>query len=216
MRPEPEGLLLASTGPSPPPSVSAERVHHRAAAVLVLVDVIQPFDFEGSEALLEHAEPMSKALAKLKRRAKKAGLPVVYANDHFGGWTEDFSALVARSLEKGSPGREVVKRLKPDDDDYYVLKPKISAFYATPLETLAKHFGAEAVILTGVAGDICVFATALDAHMRDLRLVVPSDCTASQTAEGNRRALAYLRRVCDATTAPSTALDLDALGAGSD
>ena len=191
----------------------ADVVPHRAPAALVLVDVVQPFDFEGSEALLKHARPASEALAKLKRRAKAAGLPVVYANDHFGGWQEDFSTLVARCLEPGAPGRDVVERLKPEDDDYYVLKPKLSAFYAAPLEALLRAFGARTLVLTGFAGDICVFATALDAHMRELRLVVPSDCTASQSAEANRRALAYLRRVCDATTAPSTALDLEALAA---
>jgi nicotinamidase-related amidase len=186
----------------------------RAAAALVLVDVVQPFDFDGSEDLLEHARPASKALAKLKKRAKAAGLPVVYANDHFGGWREDFSTLVARCLKAGSPGRAVVKRLQPQEDDYYVLKPEKSAFYAAPLEVLLKHFGARTVVLTGFAGDICVFATALDAHMRGLRLVVPADCTASQSADANRRALAYLRRVCDADTAPSTALDLAVLAGG--
>src|SRR5690606_14782041 len=81
------------------PSMPDEQVRHRAPAALVLVDVVQSFDFEGSEALLDHAEPASKALAKLRRHARKAGLPVVYANDHFGGWTEDFSTLVARSLK---------------------------------------------------------------------------------------------------------------------
>ena len=194
--------------------MSAEQVHHRAPVALVLVDVVQPFDFEGSEALLEQAEAASKALARLRRRARKAGLPVVYANDHFGGWTEDFSTLVDRSLKPSSPGRAIVSRLKPASGDYYVLKPKLSAFFGTPLAVLLDHFGARTVVLGGFAGDICVFATALDAHMRDLRLVVPMDCTASQSEEANRRALAYLRRVCDATTAPSTALDLESLAAG--
>src|SRR5690606_7445598 len=125
--------------------------------------------------------------------------------------TEDFSTLVARSLKPSAPGHAIVKRLKPASDDYYVLKPKLSAFFGTPLAVLLDHFGARTVILGGFAGDLCVFATALDAHMRDLRLVVPMDCTASESEEANARALAYLRRACDATTAPSTALDLDAL-----
>src|SRR5690606_6844223 len=140
--------------PRPPPlPVSAEQVHHRAPVALVLVDVVQPFDFEGSEALLEQAEAASKALARLRRRARKAGLPVVYANDHFGGWTEDFSTLVDRSLKPSSPGRAIVSRLKPASGDYYVLKPKLSAFFGTPLAVLLDHFGARTVILGGFAGD---------------------------------------------------------------
>lgn len=183
----------------------------RAPAALVLIDVIQPFDFDGAAELLEHARPASERIAGLKARAKAAGLPVIYANDHFGGWNEDFSTLVEQCLAAGCPGRDIVARLAPDDDDFYVLKPMLSAFFAAPLEALLRDVGAETVILAGFAGDICVHATALDGHMRGFGLVIPSDCTASQSQDENERVLAYAHRVFGADVRPSEALDLDAL-----
>jgi nicotinamidase-related amidase len=56
---------------------------------------------------------------------------------------------------------------------------------ATPLTSL----GVETVILTGIAGNICVLFTANDAYLRDFAPVVPCDCMASKTDEENRHAL---------------------------
>jgi nicotinamidase-related amidase len=180
-------------------------------AALVLIDVIQPFDFEGSEKLLRHARSAATRIATLKGRAKQAGIPVIYANDHFGAWQEDFSTLVARCLKPSSPGHAIAERLKPEPDDYYVLKPHLSAFYAAPLEALLGFFDVQTLVLTGFAGDACVLATALGAHMRGLELFVPPDCTASQSTDVNRRVLALMRRVCKADTTDSETLDLSTL-----
>jgi nicotinamidase-related amidase len=59
--------------------------------VLLLIDVINDLDFPGSLALVRQAEPMATRLARLKRRAVHAGIPVVYVNDNFGQWRSDFS-----------------------------------------------------------------------------------------------------------------------------
>jgi nicotinamidase-related amidase len=92
-----------------------------------------------------------------------------------------------------------------------VLKPKHSAFFKTTLETLLEYLGTEHLVLTGITGDICVFLTAADAYMRDLRLHVPADCLASIDPAANDEALTYMRRVLGADTTPSTDLDLGAL-----
>ena len=112
-----------------------------SAAALLLVDVINPLDFPEADELLPFALPMADRLAALKRRAKKAGVPVVYANDNFGRWRSDQAAVVHRCLEPGCKGRPLAERLMPDDDDYFVLKPKHSAFYSTTLDTLLHYLG---------------------------------------------------------------------------
>jgi len=111
-------------------------------------------------------------------------------------------------------GEPVVRQLLPADDDYFVLKPKHSGFFQTPLDLLLAHLGATTLILTGFAGDICVLFTANDAYVRDFRLLVPADCTASQTAEANRRALALMEKVLRADPTPSAELDLESLASG--
>jgi nicotinamidase-related amidase len=115
---------------------------------------------------------------------------------------------VQHCLQDHIRGRGVVAKLAPEEDDYFVLKPKHSAFYQTNLEILLNYLGASTVILTGMAGDICVLFSANDAYMRDLRVIVPRDCTASEDAERNRQVLALMQRVLKADITPSTELDL--------
>lgn len=183
----------------------------RSPVALLLVDVINDLEFEGGERLLERALPMADALARLKRRAKDLGIPAIYVNDNFGRWQSDFRATVEHVLRDGCRGRPIVERLAPEDDDYFVLKPKHSGFFSTTLETLLEYLGAETVIVTGVAAHICVLFTASDAYMRDLRVLVPSDCVASADPEQERAALQLMASVLDADTTPSDRLDLESL-----
>ena len=126
----------------------------------------------------------------------------------------------ARLLPVGSrllSGRAVVLRqpvvelLRPDEDDYFVLKPKHSGFFSTALDTLLEYLGTKAVILAGIAANNCVLFTANDAYMRDLDLAVPSDCVASITEEETRYALDQMRKVLKADTRPSGELSFRAL-----
>jgi nicotinamidase-related amidase len=150
-------------------------------------------------------------LAALKRRARAAGVPVVYANDNFGRWRSDLSAVVGRCLEPGCKGRPLAERLRPEPDDYFVLKPKHSAFFSTTMDTLLRHLGTRVVVLGGFAADICVLFTANDAYLRDLRLVVPADGVASNEAADRDAALALMRRVLKAQTPPAGEIDFTAL-----
>jgi nicotinamidase-related amidase len=146
---------------------------------------------------------MADRLAALKQRAAAAGVPAIYANDNFGRWRSDFRAQVRHCLGDGCRGRHVAERLRPDEDDYFVLKPKHSAFYHTALELLLKHLGTKTLVVTGIAGNICVLFTASDAYLRDLRVVVPADCTASNTEAENRAALDLMAKLLKADVRPA-------------
>ncbi|MDP8924682.1 MAG: cysteine hydrolase [Chloroflexota bacterium] len=181
---------------------------------LILIDVINDFEFPGGDRLLEHAMPMARRLRELKQRVKAAGIPVVYVNDNFGKWQSDQGKLLAHALEDDVRGRPFVEQLVPDEDDYFVLKPKHSGFYSTTLDTLLAYLKVRTVILTGLAGNNCVLFTASDAFLRDLHIVVPSDCVASIDQEDNAYALRQMRQVLHADTTPSTELDLERLCRG--
>jgi nicotinamidase-related amidase len=183
----------------------------KAAAALLLIDVINDLDFPEGDRLLRYAVPAARKIAALKRRAKELRIPVVYVNDNFGRWRSDFAAQVDHCLEDGCRGRPVVELLRPDEDDYFVLKPKHSGFFSTTLDILLRYLGAETLILTGFAGNICVLFTADDAHMRDFHVVAPADCSASNTEEDNRYAVRQMEAVLGADTTPSGELDLRAL-----
>jgi nicotinamidase-related amidase len=153
-----------------------------SATALVLVDMINDMEYEGGDALLPQALPAAERIAALKARARAAGIPVIYANDNFGRWRSDFREVVEHCLRDGVRGQPVVEALRPDESDYFVLKPKHSAFFATTLDTLLQYLGTRHLVLTGVAGDTCVLFTANDAYMRDLHLHVPADCTPTCSA----------------------------------
>jgi nicotinamidase-related amidase len=180
----------------------------KSSLVLLIIDMINDLEFPGGEALFSYALPAAQHIAALKQRAQAAAAPVIYANDNFGRWRSDFREVVNHCLHDGVRGQQLAELLAPDRDDYFVLKPKHSAFFVTTLETLLKHLGAQDLILTGIAGDNCVLFTANDAYMRDFNLYVPADCVASISAEENLRALAYMQRVVKADIRPSVELDL--------
>jgi nicotinamidase-related amidase len=138
---------------------------------------------------------MAARLAALKRRATAAGVPIIYINDNFGQWRSDFRRTVAHCTARSSPGRVVSRRLRPTERDYFVLKPKHSGFYDTTLDTLLKTLRIRRVVLTGIAGNICVLFTANDAYMRDLRIFAPPDCIVSNTAIDNDHALRQIHSV---------------------
>jgi nicotinamidase-related amidase len=182
----------------------------QASVVLLLIDVINDLEFEGGAALLDQALPMADRLAALKRRARARGIPAVYVNDNFGRWRSDLRALLAHCLGDDVRGRPLVERLRPEPEDYFVLKPKHSGFFATSLDTLLTYLRARTLILTGLTADNCVLFTASDAYLRDFHLVVPADCVAAIDPHHTRQALEHMRRVLKADITSSTGLPLKA------
>ena len=171
---------------------------------LVLIDVINDLEFRGSEKLLKQALPMARKLARLKKRASAARVPVIYVNDNFGRWQSDFHKQVQHCLEDGVKGEPIARLLRPESKDYFVLKPKHSGFFSTQLDILLEHLGTETVILTGMAGNICVLFTANEAYMRDYQLIVPRDCVASNTKKENDYALQQMKQILKADIRPSS------------
>jgi len=181
---------------------AGKRLTARSTAILLL-DVITDFEFEDGDKLLRNSLPMARKLSRLKARAKKSGIPVIYVNDNFGKWQEDFKTMSDHFMRAEAKGRQIVTLLQPEADDYYVLKPHRSAFYSTTLELLLRDLKTKTLIVTGVTTDICVLFTANDAYMRGFDLVVPSDCVAAVEPNHKRQAIEFIKRVLKADTVPS-------------
>jgi nicotinamidase-related amidase len=179
-------------------------VPDKCETALLLVDVINPLDFLEAKQLLRYVPPMATKLSCLKERAREAGVPVIYVADNFGRWRSDFRAQVEYSLAPESLGCDQVSHLQPEHDDYFVLKPKHSGFFASTLETLLRYLGTRRLIMTGIAGNFYVLFTANDTYMRDSELIVPADCTISNTLPENRRALHLMKQYHKADTRASS------------
>jgi len=176
--------------------------------VLLITDMVSCWTFPDADVLVRAALDVAPAIARLKRRCLAARVPVIYANDNSGQWRSDFKFVVRSSLEAGGPGAEITRLLEPGPDDYFVLKPKHSAFFATPLEILLDHLRTRRLVVTGVAADQCVLNTAADARMRDFEVVVPRDCIASLTPARTRRAVEQLQDALEIKSPASSALRL--------
>ncbi len=186
----------------------------RSEAALLLIDLINDLDFPGAQSLAERAVPMARRIRELKRRAREAEIPVIYVNDNFGRWRSDFPGLIRHVIDDGTRGAPIAEILRPDPDDYFVLKPKHSGFYSTTLEPLLGSLGIRTLIMTGMAGNICVLFTANDAYMRDYWLYVPDDCFASNTEEDDRWTRDQMESILKADVRPSDQLDLGLLARG--
>lgn len=173
---------------------------------LLIIDMINCFDFPGAELLVPRATKAATRIAALRMQFASAGFPVIYVNDNFGEWHSEASRLVERALDEGSVPTAIVR---PGKNDYFVMKPQFSGFYATNLPVLLPKLGVSRLILTGIATDICVLFTAADAHMRDYSLWVPQDAVAAEQDERGSWALSIMRESMAAETAATIDLSVE-------
>lgn len=159
---------------------------------LLIIDMINDFLFPEGEALARQARSIAKPIAMLAARFRHSSWPVIYVNDNFGQWHLSFPELVQWVQREDSLGCDLAAALAPGKDDYFILKPKHSGFYETALPSLLRMLDVKRVALVGITGDACVLATAMDAHIRELDVWVPSDATVSLNSRRNSRALAFL------------------------
>ena len=192
----------STTDPSSPTAVGR--------TALLIIDMISCWDFPDADKLVRGALEIVPAVQALKSRCRTAGVPVIYANDNHGQWRSDFAALVRESLDCSTVGARITEALAPGPDDYFVLKPKHSAFFSTPLELLLRDLSVDRVLLTGVASDQCVLVTAAEARMRDLDVVVPRDGVASQSLARHAAALLHYDQVLKVATTAGPEVDLTA------
>jgi nicotinamidase-related amidase len=195
----------ASVAPSPL-KVGAEPPHLRASrTTLLLIDFINPLRFPGSERLARPALRAAQAAAVLKQQLRRRGLQTVYANDNYGIWRSSFGDVLRECEAEGGTPARMAALLVPQPQDISVLKPRHSAFFATPLQVLLEQLKAERLVLTGLVTDMCVLFTAVDAHVRGYKLWVPRDCVAAETPKRHRDALAYMETVLGIDTRPALA-----------
>ncbi len=175
---------------------------------LLILDMLNRFDFPEGRALEKRAWPVAQKIRSLKDRCRRRGMPIVYVNDNFGDWKSDRDGIINECLQKACLGSRIAKLLRPDNEDFFVLKPKHSGFYSTNLEPLLDDLRIRKLIIVGIAGDICVLFTAHDAHMREYDIVVPRDCVASNTSEGDRFLLYQLKQTLKFPVTASRSLRL--------
>jgi nicotinamidase-related amidase len=163
---------------------------------LVLVDVVQTFEHEDGEKLLESFRSRRDGFVAALERARADGVPVVYANDNFGVWDGDAPRLVRSALE--GRGGELVEAIAPREGETFVVKPRYSAFDHTPLELILRELEIERLLLGGMSTEGCVAQTTIDGRELGFKVTVLADACATVDAQVEQVALEYLENVAGA------------------
>lgn len=175
-------------------------MHPQNKTAVIMIDVINDFNFKHGDQLLSHTEKIVPQLLLLKKYARKNNFPIIYVNDHYKLWQADLQRIIKHC--KNHKNEMILHHLAPDASDYFLIKPKHSAFHQTALQALLFELGIKHLILCGLAGNICVLFTANDAYMREYSLSVPRDGIASNDTNDNDYAIKMMQNVLKANTTP--------------
>ncbi|MEW9510404.1 cysteine hydrolase family protein [Streptomyces bacillaris] len=173
-------------------------------SALIVIDMINAYDHPDAELLVPSVRAALPQLTRLIDRARAEGVPVIYANDNFGEWRSHHGEIIETTL--AGKNAELVEPILPDDDSLFVVKARHSIFYETPLSYLLSQLGADHVVLCGQVTEQCVLYSALDAHIRQLRVTVPEDAVAHIHGDLAEAALRMMERNMSATVRTADAV----------
>jgi nicotinamidase-related amidase len=161
-------------------------------AVLV-VDMMNTYQHPDAELLMPNVGTIIDPLADLVRRARESGdVDLIYVNDNYGDFTAEFGDLVESACNGARP--DLVEPIVPSKGSRLLTKVRHSAFYATPLAYLLNRLDTERLIVTGQVTEQCILYSALDAYVRHLQVVIPTDAVAGIDDELVAAALKMMER----------------------
>jgi len=145
---------------------------------LLIIDMFTLFDFPEAGQAKPEALKAAGHIERLAQHFRKRDHPVIYANDNFANWQMDFKELVKLCLTTEGESSAIAKLLQPEHGDYFVLKPKHSAFLATPLTVLLAKLGVRELVIAGMTAESCITATCFDANAREYQTIVVQEAVA--------------------------------------
>jgi nicotinamidase-related amidase len=164
--------------------------------VLIVIDMQNDFISEGAPIECPGGRDIIPRISRLLDCTRSLEIPVLYTQEMHRREKVDFGRELEREepehCVEGTTGVEIIAQLRPKDGDFVIVKRRYSGFYLTDLEVLLKGLRKNTIIITGVATNVCVHATALDAQQRDYHVIVVSDCVAGTSKELHE---AFLRNI---------------------
>jgi nicotinamidase-related amidase len=164
---------------------------------VLVVDMMNSYLHPDAEVLIPNVAEIIDPLADLIRRAAESDdVDLVYVNDNYGDFTAEFSDIVRSACDGARP--DLVDPIVPPKGSRVLTKVRHSAFYSTPLAYLLGRLEAKRLILTGQVTEQCILYTALDAYVRHIPVVIPTDALAHIDAELGAAALRMMEANMDA------------------
>jgi nicotinamidase-related amidase len=146
------------------------------SSALIVVDMLNAYDHEDADRLVESVERVVEPIAGLVKRASEQGVEVIYVNDNYGDWNSSQEELAQAALNGRRP--DLVEPILPPDDADFVIKARHTIFYMTPLEYLLGQKQIDHLVLAGQVTEQCILYSALDAYVRHFEVTIPTDAVA--------------------------------------
>ena len=120
--------------------------------------------------------------------------PVVFSTDAFQSDDFIFSGRMRPHSLAGTSGAEVIEALQRHPDDYWLPKPRFSAFFQTGLENWLRSRGVTLCAVGGISTHFCVLSTVMDAICHDFKAVLLADGSAAPDESIHESTLSGYRR----------------------
>ena len=165
---------------------------------LLVIDMQNDFFSENAPLKCEGGQEIIGNVVKAIARARQKGIPVIHVIQIHRKDMSDFGLELECSKPhciEGTEGAKIIPEIQVEEKDYLIIKKRFSGFLATDLELLLRSLGVNEIIITGVATDGCVRATAVDAHQLGFHFKIVEGCTAGAFYDSHEAALKYLCRL---------------------
>jgi nicotinamidase-related amidase len=166
-------------------------------SALLIIDMLNDFIEDTGALVVPGAKRIIPRIIQILEDARQQGIPVIYVTDSHREDDHEFRYWPAHAISD-TWGGEVIEELEPASGDFIVPKRRYSAFFGTDLDNYLRELGIKKLYLAGVLTNICVYATALDASMRNYGVAVFKDAVASLSEDTDRFVFQQLAEVVQA------------------
>ncbi len=162
---------------------------------LLIIDMVKDtFDDKHNFAITPVARKIIAPINKIIGVFRKEGWPIVFPTDSFHEEDFFFKGRMKPHSIAGTPGAEVTDELDRREEDLWLPKPRLSAFFKTGLEDWLRERGVTLCAVAGITTNFCVLTTVLDAVCFDFKAVLLEDCTAAIPEDMHKKGLDIYRK----------------------
>jgi nicotinamidase/pyrazinamidase len=162
---------------------------------LLIIDMVKDYFIESHRLpITGPAQKIIEPINRLSRVFRDHGRPVVFSTDSFHEDDFIFKSRMKPHAITGTEGAEIVETLERTPADYWLPKPRFSAFFKTGLENWLRDRDVTLCAVAGIATPFCVLTTVMDALCHDFKAVILEDCSAAASDDLHQNTLSLYRR----------------------
>ena len=162
---------------------------------LLIIDMVKDnFDESRNLPITPFAKKIIAPMNGLIEKFRNQGWPVVFSTDAFRLDDFIFKGRMHPHSLVGTPGAEVVDDLDMCVQDFWLPKPRFSAFFDTGLENWLREREVSLCAVGGISTHFCVLTTVMDAICHDFKAVLLEDCSAAPSEKVHEQTLNGYRK----------------------